>query len=313
MGNTLCIYHGNCADGFAAAWCVRKWFIERLQDDDLEFFAGTYQQEPPDVKGKRVIIVDFSYKRPVMEKICMDAISVLVLDHHASAMRDLEGLENHMQLLKRDVIVNFDMGHSGAMLAWNYFHMDKEPPMLLRHVEDRDLYKFLLFGTKEVQAALFSYPYDFDVWDGLMLQATSVLYEEGIAILRKHDKDIKELLAVAQGWISIDGHTVPCANLPYIHSTEAGHAMSYGRKDFAACWMQTKNGIVFSLRSAEDGMDVSAIAVKFGGGGHAHAAGFTVPRNSPLFGTRIVWLDLVLGEDKGEKFSDKKQSEPSTT
>ena len=53
----LCIYHGNCADGFGAAWAVRKRF-----GDEVEFHAGVYQTEPPDVSGRDVVMVDFSYK-----------------------------------------------------------------------------------------------------------------------------------------------------------------------------------------------------------------------------------------------------------
>lgn len=34
----LCIYHGNCQDGFAAAWCVRRAF-----GPQVEFVAGVYQ------------------------------------------------------------------------------------------------------------------------------------------------------------------------------------------------------------------------------------------------------------------------------
>lgn len=33
---------------------------------------------------------------------------------------------------------------------------------------------------------------------------------------------------------------------------------------------------MFSLRSADDKVDVGAIAKSFGGGGHAHAAGFSM-------------------------------------
>jgi nanoRNase/pAp phosphatase (c-di-AMP/oligoRNAs hydrolase) len=46
---------------------------------------------------------------------------------------------------------------------------------------------------------------------------------------------------------------------------------------FAACYWDTPAGRVFSLRSGENGMDVSVIAQKYGGGGHKHASGFRVP------------------------------------
>lgn len=53
----LCIYHGpGCLDGFGAAWAVwSRW------GDDVEYRAANYGQAPPDVTGKAVLIVDFSY------------------------------------------------------------------------------------------------------------------------------------------------------------------------------------------------------------------------------------------------------------
>jgi nanoRNase/pAp phosphatase (c-di-AMP/oligoRNAs hydrolase) len=46
---------------------------------------------------------------------------------------------------------------------------------------------------------------------------------------------------------------------------------------FAACYWDTPDGRVFSLRSREDGVDVSAIAKRYGGGGHRNASGFRMP------------------------------------
>lgn len=71
---TLCIYHGNCADGFGAAWVVRKALGE-----SVEFVPGVYGQEPPDVEGKDVIIVDFSYKYDVLVKMSWKAHSIIIL------------------------------------------------------------------------------------------------------------------------------------------------------------------------------------------------------------------------------------------
>jgi oligoribonuclease NrnB/cAMP/cGMP phosphodiesterase (DHH superfamily) len=218
-------------------------------------------------------LVDFSYKKDVMLAMGKIANSVLIIDHHKSAFEDLQHIYVESNL---NVRTFFDMEHSGAMLAWQYFFEHDEPPQLLRHIEDRDLWKFELDNTKEIQVNLFSYPYDFEVWDSLMHESTSSLISDGVAIQRKHMKDIKELLALMQRRMIIAGHDVPVANLPYIYSSEAGHIMAQGEK-FAACYYDTKTSRCFSLRSADDGLDVSLIAVQFGGGGHKHAAGFEVP------------------------------------
>jgi nanoRNase/pAp phosphatase (c-di-AMP/oligoRNAs hydrolase) len=57
--------------------------------------------------------------------------------------------------------------------------------------------------------------------------------------------------------------------------SDAAHKLAQGNP-FAACYWDTPNGRVFGLRSDENGLDVSAIAKNYGGGGHVHAAGFTV-------------------------------------
>lgn len=80
---------------------------------------------------------------------------------------------------------------------------------------------------------------------------------------------------------------VPVACLPYTLSSDAGHMMAKG-EPFAACYWDTPEGRCFSLRSAEDGMDVSEIAKDYGGGGHKHAAGFRVPFHCVIEGETSV-------------------------
>lgn len=278
----LCIYHGNCADGFAAAWVVRRYFGEA----NVDFNAGVYGAEPPDVTGRDVIMVDFSYKRPVLWEMAAKANTIVILDHHKTAAEDLaqlslshgwnpQDLRNLSEFDGRlPIEAVFDMARSGATITWDYFFKDDAYIPLLKHIEDRDLWLFKLEGTREIQANVFSYPYDFAVWDKLMSADVNVLRIEGAAIERKHHKDIAELVGVSKRRMKIGGHDIPVANLPYTLSSDAGHTMAKG-EPFAACYMDNPNGRVFSLRSSQDGVDVSIIAKGYGGGGHKNASGFT--------------------------------------
>jgi oligoribonuclease NrnB/cAMP/cGMP phosphodiesterase (DHH superfamily) len=229
-----------------------------------------YQTEPPDVTGKDVIMVDFSYKRPVILKMAKQAKSILIIDHHKTAEAELVDLPENVEVF-------FGQDHSGAMLAWLYFYTDYEPPEVLKHIEDRDLWKFDLDGTREIQAALFSYPYDLEVW-GHFLWADPVydLLHQGKSILRAHNKNVDELIKNNSTRMKIAGYDVPVLNAPIFFTSDAGHIMARG-EPFAACWFQVPDGVVFSLRSTEDGLDVSEIAKQYGGGGHKHAAGFKIP------------------------------------
>jgi oligoribonuclease NrnB/cAMP/cGMP phosphodiesterase (DHH superfamily) len=204
----------------------------------------------------------------VLLEMARSANSIHIIDHHKTAAEDLHDLPGN-------VFATFDMEHSGAMLTWLHFFPKEEPPALLRYIEDRDLWRFKLDGTRAIQANVFSYPYDFDVWDGLMVVPPERLIAEGEAIERKHFKDINELIGVVTRFMVIGGHRVPVANLPYTLVSDAAHMLAKGEK-FAGCYWDTPKGRVFGLRSTDEGLDVSDIAKQYGGGGHRNAAGFTV-------------------------------------
>jgi oligoribonuclease NrnB/cAMP/cGMP phosphodiesterase (DHH superfamily) len=292
----LVIYHGNCADGFSAAWCLWKKF-----GDAATYHPGVYGAEPPDVTGRDVYLVDFSYKHDVLLGMAARAHRVVVLDHHKSAMLDLQqlpqfdvpvdphaaaavSLEAALAGQPLQIACCFDMDRSGATLAWDFAFPGVPRPLLLGHVEDRDLWRFTLRGTREIQAFVFAHEYSFEQWDRLMAADQVELLSmtaAGAAIERKHHKDIAELVKVCQRRMVIDGHDVPVASLPYTMTSDAGHLMSVGQP-FAACYWDTEDHRCFSLRSQPEGMDVSEVAKAFGGGGHANAAGFKVPRDHDL-------------------------------
>lgn len=277
----LCIYHGNCADGFAGAWVVRK----ALGAESVEFFPGVYQDPPPaDIWSREVIMADFSYKRPVMLEMLRQVTQMTIIDHHKTALAEIDELQLDIQErpeLHGKLTCILDLDRSGAGLAWDHFFKDQPRPVLIDHIEDRDLWRFALPGTREIHAAIFSHPYDFDRWDALMSLSDQHsfidLMRQGEAIERKHFKDIVELVKVSRRQMVIGGTKVPVANLPYTLTSDAGHLMATEHPSkIGACYMDTPEGRIFSLRSTDDGPDVSAIAKQYGGGGHPHAAGFRV-------------------------------------
>lgn len=279
---TLCIYHANCADGFGAAWVVRK----ALGADNVDFVAGHYGHPAPDVEGRDVIIVDFSYPYELLVLLGHQARSILIIDHHKTAAEALARLQPapptfaEWRTSEQHVGTVFDMQRSGAGLTWDYLIPDEPRPRLINHIEDRDLWRFDLPGTKAVTAALFSHAQDFHLWDDLMKRHLSDLRGDGHAILRAHDKNVADLLPNARRLI-IGGHDVPALNCPHFMASDAGHILAQG-EPFAACYSDTPKGRVFSLRSQPEGLDVSEVAKQYGGGGHRNAAGFTVPFDHEL-------------------------------
>jgi nanoRNase/pAp phosphatase (c-di-AMP/oligoRNAs hydrolase) len=265
MLNPLVIYHGKCLDGMTAAWAVRK----ALGYGD--YVAAVHGDAPPDVAGRDVVIVDFSYQRAVMEAMASVARSMLVLDHHKSAQADLAGLPYAI----------FDMERSGAGMAWDYFHQGQLRPALVDLVEDGDLWRFAHQGTKELQLRLQMENMDFANWDriaGLSRSELDAFIAEGDILKRAFDSEVATLLEDCYP-VTLAGEAGLAVNASGRYNSELGHHLAVMSGRFGMVWRQVNGVLKISLRSCGD-YDVAHLAVKFGGGGHSNAASFTLPLDS---------------------------------
>lgn len=272
----LVIYHKDCADGLAAAWCFWKQY-----GDLCEYHPGVYGQPIPDFFFRTVYLVDFSYKRDVVEHMLKYAESVYLLDHHKSAIEDLWDLASQPNFYMRYAT----MEKSGAMIAWDFIKRSsghtRELPALLQHIQDRDLWKFDLEGTRDISMAVFAREFTIEAYDELMETPIETLKSEGAVLQRKYNAELKKIISMGTRFLTIDGYEVPAVNANYMYASDIGNILSKDHH-FAVAYFDTDEHRVFSLRSQRDGLDVSQIALKFNGGGHKNAAGFKVPRNHPL-------------------------------
>lgn len=251
----IVLYHAECSDGFGAAWALWKKF------PSARFFPVKHgHPPPPDLKDLRVVIVDFSYARPILEAMANETKELLVLDHHITAERTLDGFSN----------AYFDQTKSGAVLSWEWAH-GTAAPWLLQYIQDKDLWTWALPGSREINAALASYPFDFNVWDNF---TQSTLEQDGRAILR-YEHELVGKLAAQASMMEFQGIVVPAVQSSILTS-QIGERLS-PHHPFCLIWHDRDGRRYFSMRSRSDGTDVGRIAASFGGGGHTHAAGFSVP------------------------------------
>lgn len=250
----IVLYHADCSDGFGAAWALWKKF------PSASFVSVKHGQPPPsDLKDRRVVIVDFSYGRSILEDMASETKELLVLDHHITAEKNLEGFPK----------AYFDQTKSGAVLSWEWAH-GTPAPWLLQYIQDKDLWTWALPGSREINAALASYPFDFTVWDRFT-QAS--LEQEGQAILR-YEQELVGKLAAQATMVEFQGVVVPSVQSAILTS-QIGERLS-PHHPFCLIWHDRDGRRYFSMRSRADGTDVGTIAASFGGGGHTHAAGFSV-------------------------------------
>ncbi|MCC6173812.1 MAG: hypothetical protein IT305_00795 [Chloroflexi bacterium] len=265
LAATDVLYHANCPDGFGGAWAA--WLA---LGDTARYLPIVHEDPPPDLApGAHVVMVDIAFPRDVALALRSRVSDLVILDHHKTAEEALAGLD----------FAIFDMNRSGAMLAWDYWHPGQEPPALIRYVQDRDLWRFDLPNSREVTAALESYPMDFAVWSGLDV---ADLAREGLAILRFKQRTVQTIVNFARMG-QVGGHQVPMVNAT-AHWSDVGEALleRYPDAPFVASYFDDQRGARrWSLRS-RPGFDVAELARTLGGGGHPRAAGFREPAGTPV-------------------------------
>lgn len=271
MSDTAILYHGGgCRDGFCAAWCMRRAY------PDAEFFPVNYGGAFPDVGGKRVFVVDFCPEENHLRGLVAFNREVVVLDHHKTAETILH--EVHRKVNDLDKFwFKFATDKSGARLAWEHaaakWHDAGLVPWMVEYIEDRDLWRFKLPHSREINAALRLVPLDFDSWDSLAMIDPETLIRQGRAVLQRDAEIVEQHVRHAVPTV-VGGHTVPAVNATVLMS-EIGHELSKGQPFAATYFDDLKAGVRrWSLRSQPGGVDVSAVAKKLGGGGHRNAAGF---------------------------------------
>ena len=269
-----CFYHAGCPDGFGAAWAVKQaWggqgrFVSRGHDDMLDATGH---------RGEEVVFVDIAPRNDLLCELAENADRIVILDHHVTALEHYEGdpsVENRIADCDHDI--RYDLSHSGAMLAWLYFHPGEEPPSLLRYVEDQDLWNWALPDSAAVNAAIGSYPRRFEVWDRLAEMSALDLAREGEPILRAQQIEVGRAVTLAHP-LSVDGRRVEAVNSP-LYRSHVGHRLADRAKfghEIGVVYRISGTRVDASIYSIGE-TDVSANAQRYGGGGHKNASGFSV-------------------------------------
>lgn len=270
MKNIVVLYHANCSDGFSAAWAAWKKFKNRASYVPIE----PSPPPPKGLKGKEVYLVDVSYPKVVLQKLLETNESLVVIDHHLSNQKDIKVVPQH----------TFNLKNSAAVLSWKYFHPKKPVPKLLRYVEDRDIWKFKLPSTKEINSRLDLEKLTFTRWTRLAklleVATTRKKYAQEGKIILRYNRMLTDQLVSRANDVIFESFKTKAVNSPVLRS-EIGNVLSKKFGPVGIVWRESKGKIRVSLRS-NGKVDVSKLAAKYGGGGHKAAAAFTLNLNSKL-------------------------------
>lgn len=311
--HTTVLFHGNCPDGFGAA--LACWQVWR---EEAQYLPVSYGQPCPHdrIPGHHdVYIVDFSYPatelialqqgRPLSHDTPRADRRIVVLDHHASAQRDLEELRRQQRPYMSIV---FDMEESGATLAWKWLNtrgplpdsthqpdvwgaLEAAMPCFFHYLRDRDLWRWELDNSHAISLWLWSQPREFTVWDGIAQGFEDAEFREKVMGQGKAIKQYADTLVAQQARAAttgiIGGYEIPIVNATCLFSEVGDYLCQHGTPSktdvletgtilptFVAYYMDRADGKrQWGLRSRGD-FDCSLIAKHYGGGGHPGAAGF---------------------------------------
>ena len=248
----LVIYHANCMDGFAAAWAA--W--TKLGNTNTKYVAKSYGDQPfhdgeivpPDLT---IYIVDFSFPRDILVKLCQLVKRVVILDHHKTAQANLTDWPDKPDNLE----IHFDMLRSGAMMAWDQFRPYDPPPALISYVQDRDLWRKVLPHTQEINQFISTLPHNFDSWTSasyLLRNRFDEAKHIGESVLQKHGQIVADIVKTARPIkFHIDGKTVSglAANCTGHFASDVGHELCKLSGTFGATYCSGNDGSVkWSLR-----------------------------------------------------------------
>jgi oligoribonuclease NrnB/cAMP/cGMP phosphodiesterase (DHH superfamily) len=280
---TVCIYHADCTDGASAAATVK------FKHKDALLVPAFHGSPPPaDLKGKRVYIVDFSYPAPVLKKIREEAAELNWYDHHKTAIPILK--EIGPEKGKGTSVI--DLKESGATLTWKQLFPKTKVPKILQYVRDKDIWLWKLPMSREISSDLAETPGILNpsdpIWKkllkGISAKEWKTMVERGkrsrYLLKRRVEKGAKRGFEV-----DLDGIKALAVNW----ANDSSDLGEYIYKDlkYPVALMFSYNGRewIFSLRSST--VDVSDIALRFGGGGHPGAAGFRTPSIEWLLAKKI--------------------------
>ncbi len=267
----LVLFHGKqCPDGFAAALAAWLFYGGQAEFRGLEHGELATVADLPDVAGRTVYILDFSLPAELLTAIDERAERLVMLDHHQSAADKLAGFNC------RCGVVHFDMGKSGARLAWEFFFPDQDVPPLVAMVEDRDIWTWEIEGSAAFLSALDMEAQDFARWAELArLQGPELVAftARGQAMDQKFHRLAEDIAKNARPLV-FNGEPGLMVNAPGAFHSLVGNMLCQRSGTFAMLWTISDKGMVKGGLRSVRGYSVIPLAESLGGGGHAQAAGF---------------------------------------
>lgn len=264
------VFYHNDADGKCAGHIIAKKFPELGYDDFIKINYGDDFSFDIIEKEELVYIVDYSIEPREMEKLLSITSNVIWIDHHKTAIQTYQDFKSEIKGLRYD-------GLAGCVLTWIYLHdqtVDNyNVPLPVKFIGDRDVWAWE-YGKETLYFCSGSESYDLHplskAWKKLF-EAPSLVMEEGKTIEKYKKQRNKEYLDSFSYETVFEGYKSIVINLGHVGSEVFGDKLE---SEYDVGIMYAYDGKEYHVSLRSERIDVSKIAKKFSGGGHAGASGF---------------------------------------
>lgn len=244
--------------------------------------------------GQEVVMTDVSPKKwSDMHRLCEVASRVVWIDHHPSALREMEA--HNTQVLYPNFVPVFETGKWGACKkTFEYFFPGMPLPPVVEMVAAYDVFRD--YGTEKWENSYFPFRFAVShlrspqaVLQAFRLDAsdnTAHWIERGRAIAQYLDDENQAFVHTSalchETIFTWQGRTYKVLAVNRNLFGDVFKSRDLTRYDFVVGFFAQANEWKISLRGAGKNIDLSAVAKDFGGGGHKDAAGFYVKTFSDL-------------------------------
>ncbi len=293
----IIVYHEYCSDGTASAWIVKR------HNPYAKLVNCKAGQDPnlsiDDINSKKIIFVDICPSVNFINTYSQIVNKIVILDHHISAYRNIENLENKPE----NLFTVFDMNKSGCMITWDYFNSQLIRPWFINYIGDRDLWKWELPNSKNINTALFEDKHI--TFNGLTTLYEKYICTEQINYVMEQMNERGAQINQFRNQL-IEKETKKAIHCTFQFNDRVFNVWLYSgpedlrsdignalmqinfkdglRPDFAVNWRYdvVTNEFWLSMRGEEWSPDLSVICKEYNGGGHPKASGCSLPASIPL-------------------------------
>jgi len=289
-----CFYHSADLDGHCSGAIVKREF------ENCEMFGINYGDEFPWDKIEKdevIYMVDFSLSTfEEMIELNSRCDCLVWIDHHKSAIKNEAVYLERLNFPNRDDLTISgirEIGIGACFLTWNFMYRDKQPmPFAVQLLAEYDVWNHSNPNTLPFQYGMRLYntwPENQNFWRRIFENERDIfnnedsimdkIIKEGRIVL-KYISQYEKRYAKGTYFKTVINKTLydnyKCIAInKALTSSLLFNSVKTDDIDImiAFYWSGIKNKWLVSLYSEK--VDVSAIAEKFGGGGHKEAAGFT--------------------------------------